>query len=439
MKTRRKGVLTYVIIWALFLLYLFMSTKIVMLFVPESELLKTASNDVYYSTQKPIFAFDVKPEYCAGFYEYVYISAWAFCETEYDNSNKTTGIVLRNVDNDKSYIFETTPDKRLDVYNAYKTTKNIYNEKVSLDSKFSTLNLPYGIYELYVRVVENQMDFGTVSTGMYFEKQADNFIQVDKKGNEITYTSSGDVIAREAEIDLENYSAKGNWVIDSAKKTDSYMIITGWASYSPETNPEQDIICAVTFEDSSIKYYTTQKIIRSDVATHFGDESYSNCGFKTVIPLEDDKEMYSLSLIAEIDGKYYPIAFDAKIIQETDSIELSLSEETEEGLAYIDKSSFGDGVVKVSGWASYSAETNADQKVYVGLTDSTGTTKYYAAKSSSRSDVAKAKGDSYLNCGYSAEIRLLNLETEYTVSIVIQVGDEFYPINIKNSRVIKRQ
>lgn len=437
----------YIIIWVLLIIYLRFSNQIISLGIPDEQLMKKVDIDEYTSTTIPIFYLEEPLEHIGGMYEYSYCAGWAFCETDFENSDKRISIVLKNVDNNLAFACEIIPYLRKDVYDTFKNIRNIYNGMVAINYKYSTLNLPNGIYEMLIYVKENEYDYGITSTDYYYKKTSTNFVRVDKEGNELVLSENGEILANEVVVSVENISEQGKWNIDNITKAEESLTISGWASYSSETNNNQEIYIAVNYIDGSVKYYTTQSVSRSDVATYFNDESYMKCGFKTTISDENINEVYSISLVAKVDEKYYPIVWDGKILDEQniqeylktekfDSVEVTLSQEEEEGIAFIDYASLDKGVITVRGWASYSDETNEEQKIYLGLISPDGSTVYYETENHERKDVAEKMGESYMGCGYNTEIRPDVLEDEYTISIVIQVGNNFYPINIRNSRVI---
>lgn len=293
------------------IIYLRFSNNLVGACISDDLYMKEVNLNDYSSTSTPVFCVEEPLEYIGGIYEYAYCAAWAFCETEFENTDKTIGIILKNVDEDSAYICECFPQYRVDVYNAFKSKKQIYNGMTYISCKFATFNLPYGVYEMFIYVVENEFDYGLISTGQYYQKTTNDFVSINMDA-EISNTSE-DLLAEEVSVELEIFIEQDeNYHIDNILETDDRIVIQGWASYSEATNNYQKIYVGITYEDGKTKFFTTQKVNRADLATFFNNVSYAKCGFTTTIEKELDNKACFISLIAEIDERYYPIVFNCK-------------------------------------------------------------------------------------------------------------------------------
>lgn len=305
----------YVIMWFIMIIYLGISNHLACMAIPQEQVLRKVKINEYKSTTEPVICIDEILEYIGGTYEYVYCGGWAFCETDYSNENKTISVIFKRVESEVAYACVNIPQLRQDVYDTFKNTKRIYNGNTSVTCKFSTINLPNGTYEMLIYVYENEFDYGIASTGQYYKKSANSFVKVNAAGEEIDVNYTDETLSSESFISIENFFELGNWYIDEIELTEDLLSIAGWASYSEETNDEQKIYIAVTYIDGSTKYYSTQSQSRRDVADYFENNSYLYCGFASQIPM-GTSDVKALSLFVEVDGKYYPIALNAKIFDE---------------------------------------------------------------------------------------------------------------------------
>lgn len=448
---KKKILIPYIVFMVVFIAYLFTANLIVENVHSDEQKLSAIKFSSIPSNQQPTVSVDCV--YSGGVTEDFFVSGWAFCETSNDNSSKEINVVLKDINSDNAYISRANAQRREDVYGVFRDIKNIYGVMNGVYSKFPTYTMPTGVYEIFINVVENATDYGIVSTNRFFKKTAFNFYEVDSQGNDIIQPENEEVTKTElVDITVEQKEPAGNSWIDSVTRTsDSTISISGWASYSAETNASQTIYIGLTDSSGFTTFYSTVPVERQDVATAFSDSSYASCGFSADIIIGDVSESYTITLAAGVDGKYYPIIAngvtsyseettpaeaesDSTIETETTQLQdivITDIETQAQGQAWVDVLEVCDDGVDISGWGTLSPEANEQQVLYVGLTDSAGNVKYYLTEKVERKDVAESFNDpSYINCGYHVNISGIDSAEKYTVSVVAFAGEKYYNLSM---------
>lgn len=107
-----------------------------------------------------------------GLSESVYLSGWAFCETEKPNDNKDIWVVF--LSDKKAYAIQTTLIRRVDVVDYvvdnYKGTKAIQGVMHGFNTEFSTLSMPSGTYDICLYCRENDENYGLQPTTLRLRK-----------------------------------------------------------------------------------------------------------------------------------------------------------------------------------------------------------------------------------------------------------------------------
>ncbi|MDE7313649.1 MAG: hypothetical protein K2N87_18830 [Eubacterium sp.] len=169
----------YVIAWAFFICYLLFANRIILYFDKDAKAERVDLSD-YYGDATVHYYIDTY-EKRGGLLEKYYIQGWAYCETEQDNQGKTISILLKNTKNDSCYKIENKAQYRIDVYEAFKKEKKIYNAMNGLESCFSTIGISEGEYQLYLYVEENKTDYGVTATNLFYVKDKNEFVFVGVK------------------------------------------------------------------------------------------------------------------------------------------------------------------------------------------------------------------------------------------------------------------
>lgn len=171
-----KSKICYFIFCLLFILYLARANDIILSFqdvnpqtIKFSEL--QSNSEVYYYLDNY--------EYMGGVLEKVYFQGWAFCGTDYENTEKKISLIFKSIHDDKCYAIENNTQIRIDTYNAFQE-KNVYNIMNGFECQFSTIGFREGTYELYIEVIENEYNYGLKNTGLKLFKKGNEFKIVEE-------------------------------------------------------------------------------------------------------------------------------------------------------------------------------------------------------------------------------------------------------------------
>lgn len=163
----------YILAMTAFIIYLLCANSIILSFFSDERLVRVnfseiqSNSEVYYNMDSL--------EELGGLLERYYAQGWAYCETETDNTGKTISIILKNTSNDLCYKIDSVAGERADVYGVFRDEKKIYNEMNGLECQFSSINIKNGIYELYLYVKENDVNYGLTNTGYRYVKDRGGF------------------------------------------------------------------------------------------------------------------------------------------------------------------------------------------------------------------------------------------------------------------------
>lgn len=160
----------YLLFVVAFVLALLASNTVVSYFLDTPSVTRVNLSD--YRSGAEVYYYFEKNEPLGGIFEKNYIQLWAFCETENDNSDKRIDLIFQDVSGDRAYAVSSPAQLRVDVYNAFSDSLNIYNSQNGAEYNFATFAMRNGQYRLYIAVIENETDCGIVDTGMLFMKDA---------------------------------------------------------------------------------------------------------------------------------------------------------------------------------------------------------------------------------------------------------------------------
>lgn len=174
MKSKRRMIhmILYILAMLLFVVYLVSANRIVASFSRDNrvEVIDFAGLD---SGSEVFYVMD--SEYLGGLMETEYVSGWAFCETDGDNSGKQINLILKSVSSDLCYRICSNAQYREDVYLAFRETRRIHNGNANMANRFSTVTIRSGEYEVWLEVIENETDRGMINTGRIAVKTGDTF------------------------------------------------------------------------------------------------------------------------------------------------------------------------------------------------------------------------------------------------------------------------
>ena len=239
-----------------------------------------------YERKDPIYWVIDSFEARGDMLESVNVRGWAFAETLDKNSDRYMELVFRG--NPKSYCLTPSLPEDLGAYGLYVirddvqevySDLNIPRDEVGFISTFTTIDMLDGIYDVYIYCSENNENYGIVDTGLV----------MNKKGAEISLTNwtarpMDDIVAANQKKEAVTH-------IDSIQRNEEQVSIWGWAIPDFKNADynifEQKIYLQITDESKKIYQYETKRLMRKDVAEAYGNPEMMDCGFNTVICLDD--------------------------------------------------------------------------------------------------------------------------------------------------------
>lgn len=165
-----KKITVYITVVIIFALYLYFANSIMLLIDDNEKLIKDSFEN--YPEKNMVYQSVDDLQYLGGIYEVAYFQGWAFTETEQDNSDKEIVLLFVSENGRDCYSVSTKAQQRQDVYGVFRDSTKIYNDMNGVECQFSTINMKNGTYHYYVAVIENEMDYGIVDTGLMIEKDA---------------------------------------------------------------------------------------------------------------------------------------------------------------------------------------------------------------------------------------------------------------------------
>lgn len=353
------------------------------------------------------------------------IIGWSFVETSQKNDNRYVRFYF--ISDKYTYCIDTILSWR-EIFMVFKE-KKIQGREHGFSTEFSTLAMKDGVYNIYLENYENEENYGIVNIKKVLVKKngkvtIEPFIKeaVKKEINERPISKNGV---------LQCY-------IDNIHKNNKIYKVFGWA-YLKDINKTGKIYVGIKDKSGKEEYYTTELVERPDVVKHFNNNSdLLNSGFETNIKFNDIENYQLSSIIIEYDGKYYRQKIENKQIN-AENLETSSKYNFSDKniltnhsvLSNIDKIDNINGRFLVSGWA-YIKDKKKTGKVYVGMKGKTGKETYYTVEPIERPDVVKHFNNvDLLNSGFTANIKIDNIEDYQLSSIVIEYDGKYYKKALK--------
>lgn len=201
----------------------------------------------------------------------------AFCETEFDNSEKTIGVAF--VGEKDTYLF-TGHDLILETnINELFADQQIQGFFHGFRFYISTVKLPLGDYwiELYCR--ENDQNYGMVNTNLILRKSG--------KGISIAPLVEHSTIEQET-ANLSIPTRVSRDVISSTsqneKQDSGSVIIAGVAYVNGRETRGQKVWVQLVYPDGTAAYFETTPMERADVAEQLHSKLYNASGYVVRIP-----------------------------------------------------------------------------------------------------------------------------------------------------------
>ena len=250
-------------------------------------------DNIQYSTTAKV---DIGLSYNGGLMEQIYIQGWAFAETESSNEGKTIDIIFRNEKTGDTFSVTTGAQRRDDVYAAFRNTMKIYNGQNGIECKVATIQMPYGVYRMFILVHENNETHGFIDTGLLYEKTHDGF---DPYSAEIVEVNEeADDALKTCVFTQFTSSAEGRAFFDTLEMTDGASDeyhVQGWGFCNTQAdNQDKKITLVFKHTESDLCYSIAQKpTMRDDVYRAFCD-TYAIQGYYhgfdmrfSVLPMKD--------------------------------------------------------------------------------------------------------------------------------------------------------
>lgn len=258
------------------------------LFVDESNRLKKINLE-NVEKQDLVFAGITKGTDSGDIFDRYSMTGMAFCAMKpgTTNTNRKINLILKS---DKvAYGIEAVSAPRTDLYEEYYESIPLYNGSLGFSAVFSTINIPNGIYEVALQVVENEVNFGFSETGCQYIKDNQGFRPY--KG-EVKLSS-----------DTENVGEGCFWA-DSLTLKKGVLDFSGWQSM--DESASQAVYLQITNEKGALMTFKLSRNIRADVADFLQNDAHLISGISGTyenVNLTDGE--YEVRIIIQSQDQYY--------------------------------------------------------------------------------------------------------------------------------------
>lgn len=203
----------------------------------------------------------------------VSIAGWMFGESRVSNSERYSGLLFVHENQHDVYLVDAVLNERADVRSVYQdllpqnSTLNI-----GMMASFSTIGMKEGVYSLYAYCKENDQEFGIQDTNIKFMKNGTSYEQYH--------------FVSESIPEIAIYNAEMNAELDIVNADKDYLYLYGWAFIKDAICANQSVFIKMSNDDKQLTF-TTQPMIRKDVADAYKSEQYFMSGYQAAIPLKD--------------------------------------------------------------------------------------------------------------------------------------------------------
>jgi len=244
-----------------------------------------------YETKSPVYI-NVTGESSQGdLFDIFSITGGAFCETDQSNSQRSIVGILKS---DKGvYAAQGVSAIRPDIYYMFSDTKQIGNGEVGFQLGFSTINIPNGVYQLYIYVHENDEAYGLANSGYKYIKDNHGFRPYD-------YGASVDLEKITTEEERIPFRFDELFIQD-----DGTLHVKGWQYLNDIDCADTNIYLKITSPLNKIEYFELKKFLRIDIFNIFGDK-YLLSGLSADVDFEFfETGIYTMHIIVENNSNYY--------------------------------------------------------------------------------------------------------------------------------------
>ena len=218
------------------------------------------------------------------------ITGAAFCETEATNYLREVELILKSEKG--AYAIKAAPSEDISFYDQFQDIKQIRGNEIGFRVNFSTINLPSGIYELYIYVRETEDIYGIGNSGYKYIKDKAGFRSFDY-GQQIDLDSDCFI---ETDIPFA-YDAVTN-------NEDGTTYIGGWQALKKSESSDTSVYIEIKTSDGC-RYFEVEKAIRKDIMVALGD-NYMMSGMHNSLDTRlFEPGNYRTRVVVRYGGKYY--------------------------------------------------------------------------------------------------------------------------------------
>ena len=291
-KHKKRIFIGITIVFIAFLFYISLNRIVVQFLNEEMQLHKIDFDDYNYDTHVYFYMNPFEYE-DNNIFEIVSCTGWAFIPSKDNSADKRTSIILKGRKN--SYITADCGGVYDDIHNRLKGWKDIPGNNNQFYARFSTVNLPDDIYDIYIYVEEGEEIKGISPTNYAFEKKG-----IHLYGYVPRCAVCADLDVSQIEENIDN-----GWMTVTGDT--GYVQVSGWATV--DLVPCEDAEYYVLFEGNNGERvaFETIKLCRTDVVQELDKNTlYTESGYccgvgKDELP-DDNGKVY---LIMKYENKYY--------------------------------------------------------------------------------------------------------------------------------------
>lgn len=286
--------LTKIVKWSvailILVLWLFKSNGIIASIFVDNEKRLNEVDIFQYSSVSRVYPYVSGQSDRGDYFDTYSITGAAFCESEASDYLREVELILKSEKG--AYAIKAAPSDDTRFYEQFQDIKQIRGKGIGFRVNFSTINLPSGIYELYIYVRETEDIYGISNSGYKFIKDKDGFRSFDY----------GQQIDLDSDCFIETDIPFAYDVVTNNEDGTTY--IGGWQALEKSESSETSVYIAIETADGS-KYFEVEKAIRKDIMMAFGDNHMMSGMHKSLDTISFKPGNYHTRVVVKYDGKYY--------------------------------------------------------------------------------------------------------------------------------------
>lgn len=424
----------YLIVMLAFLLYLIFANNLIAKISNGPYQIKSVNPEViemhdlvYYGLNQVYIQND--------FTERVYFDGWAFCETINNNRDKYVSVILKS---DKETLeIQGLKTVNSNIYDYYKNNSVKINGVMhGFNILFSTVGIKNGIYDLYIYVKENDINYGAISTGIKFIKDRNGFRELKNEP-------------------IQNFpEAKTTdnmrFEFDSVTIKEREMKFKGWGVLFDADTRKSKVYLEVCDNKENVYIYKIAQSVRKDIAEAYNTDKYILSGIQGTLDLGQIPDgPIELRFIVENDDFYRSSQvkkYEYNSKDKDDGLKF-IAEENRFGVIMpfdnfpttelvnkirfeIDSLAAEERILTLSGWGILSDVDSSKSKVYIEVKDFSGNAYVYPMKLNARPDIQQAyQTDKYLLSGITGTLDIRQVKDgEIEIRLIIE-NNGYYKSN----------